>query len=108
MFKIQEYLYQLLAVLTSAAGDKYTEVKPRIEEIVNDTEASLRQLAQDLLDGSITLADVPTFAEQEFYVLKTELLETAIIAESFAEETINAAVEKVTAIIKDILPKEQA
>lgn len=109
MFNIQAYLYRLLSILTTALGDKYEASKPRIEEIMADTEKGLRHLAQSVLDGKIEIKDIPTFAEQHFYVLKTELLETAVIGVSFTETTINGAIEEAVSILKEITePKERA
>ena len=102
MFKIQALAYQILALITNAAGDKYEEIKPRAEEIVADTQARLTKLAQGVLNGDIQPSQLPGFAEDELSVLKTELLETAIIAESAVQEIINSTVEKVQTIVDSL------
>lgn len=102
MFQIQALAYQILGLITNAAGDKYEEIKPRAEEIVADTKDRLTLLAQNVLDGQIQPSQLPGFAEDELTVLKTELLETAIIAESAAQEILNTTIEKVVAIVNSL------
>lgn len=99
MFQIQSFLYELLAKWTLALGDKYDEVKPRAEEIAADTLKSASALAKKVLDGEIKVEDVPVHLKQEFLVLKTELLEGAILGVSLGEETYNDFVDKFNAAL---------
>lgn len=102
MFQLQQLAYEILAKLTAAAGDKYEELKPRAEEIVSDTKDRLIKLAQGVINKDIEPSQLPGFAEDELSVLKTELLETAIIAESAVQEIINSTVEKVQTIVDSL------
>lgn len=105
MFKIQELAYKILAKITSVIKDDYESFKPRAEEIVSDTTIRLTMLAKGVLSGDIQAGDLKGFAEAELSELKLALLETAIIAESEAQNIVNGFVSEFDAVVSSISTK---
>jgi NurA-like 5'-3' nuclease len=105
MFNIQSIIYQMLATLSTAYGPKWEAVKVRAEEILADSKERLQTIASGLLSGDIEPAALPDLALEELAVLKSELLEAAVVGESVAQDAINSAVDKFQQLLTDITTK---
>lgn len=107
MFNIQAVLYQILAAMTVAYGDDWSMVKNTAEEYFNDARVRLESLLSARVKGEVSTAFITARLKDEMRILESELLSFEVIAESVAQEAINAALETFQKLLDSIAPPKQ-